>query len=257
MSLNISMLDAFKHITLDDIKTVKLLNRVDTKFVFEVSKVEALLKKLKNDYDVLKINNEVAVAYESQYFDTNELLSFSEHQRGKGNRFKIRMRKYISSKLSFLEVKMKIKGRTVKERIKINDLNKTLSEPQKDFVQKHLNDITLDLKPSLSVYYRRITLVNKDKSERITLDINLTYNRETENMVLGDIIIAELKQKKLSRTSLFYLTAKKLQIRNVRVSKYCTGIIMTRKGLKYNRFKEKLIYLNKLSNGYIARNIAA
>ena len=238
-------------------KEVKLLNRVDTKFVFTINKLNSLLDKLNETYDVVEINNEVAVSYESLYFDTEKLDSYYQHQRGKGSRYKIRFRNYKSSNLTFLEVKKKHKGRTIKERIKVDRIEKNLSTINMDFISSILGDGIIGLKSVLLIYYDRITIVNKDRSERITLDLNLRFKNNEEEKIVNDIVIAELKQKNFNRSSVFYKAVKKLHIRNVRISKYCTGIILTNKGIKYNTFKEKLLYINKLTNGYINKHITA
>ena len=251
------ILKSYNHITLDDMNEVKLLNRVDTKFVFKISQLDELLEQLKEDYDVLEIKSEVAVAYESLYFDTKNLDAYYQHHRGKGERYKVRFRNYVSSKLCFLEVKKKHKGRTVKNRVRVDSMEKELSANSIKFIASHVNIGNKDLKSAIQIDYKRITLVNKDRSERITLDLDLTFKKEGLEKSLKSIVIAELKQKKISRVSKFYQTVKQLQIRNIRISKYCTGIILMNKKIKYNLFKEKLLHINKLTNGDIIANIAA
>ena len=253
----LNILKDFNYISLEDMSEVKLLNRVDTKFVFNYSQLDQLLLLLKDDYDVLNIKGETAIAYESLYFDTDALSAYSEHHRGKGERFKIRFRNYVSSKLCFLEIKKKHKGRTIKNRIKVKGFENKLSEDALKFIQSHIDITGLNLKPILQIDYKRITLVNKDRSERITLDIDLTYKNKGEEKNLKEIVIAELKQQKISRMSKFYQTVKKLHIRNIRISKYCIGIILMYEKVKFNGFKEKLLYVDKLTNGNIFRSIAA
>ena len=247
----------FNKISLKDLNEVKLQNRIDTKFVFKYSKLNALLSTLESDYDMLLINNEADVFYKSQYFDTNNLDSFYDHHKGKNERFKIRIRNYVSSKLNFFEIKKKIKGRTVKSRIPVDNFSKEVTEKSADFISSKLNINTEKLTPSIQINYKRITLASKKRDERLTLDIQLTYINGEKKVILDDLVIAELKQSKLNRTSKFYIEAKKLQIRNLRISKYCTGIILTHNNIKYNNFKEKLLYINKLTNGDIIGNIAA
>lgn len=236
---------------------VKLLNRVDTKFVFKTSKLDILLELLKDEYDVLEIKNEIATSYESLYFDSKDFFAFKQHQRGKGERFKVRFRNYVSSKLCFLEVKRKHKGRTVKSRIKVNGFENKLSNESLSFISSQIDVSNIALEAVIQINYNRITLVNKNRSERITLDLDLTLKHNGVEKILNQIVIAELKQQKINRTSTFYQTVKKLQIRNVSISKYCTGIILLNKNLNYNSFKEKLLYINKLTNGDIIRSIAA
>ena len=46
--------------------------------------------------------------YSTLYFDTNDKILYKHHHNKKGNRHKIRMRKYIDSNICFLEIKKRI-----------------------------------------------------------------------------------------------------------------------------------------------------
>lgn len=244
-----NILETFSKISLSEMDKVKLMSRVETKFVFKLNELPNLLSILSKDYRVVEIEKNTMPAYESFYFDDKNLFFYSEHQRGRQNRFKVRYRRYVESNLIFFEVKHKRKGRTTKNRIRVNELKKSLGIEEKDFLKTTLIP-QLNLVPSLSNSYKRITLVNKKTIERLTLDIDLNSVYGEKETSLSDIVIAELKQERITRSSPFYVAAKKLRFRSFRLSKYCTGLIQTNgmKGLKYNRFKKKLIQINKLSN---------
>ena len=83
-----------------------------------------------------------------------------------------------------------------------------------------------------------MTTTNNKLEQKIKADFIAYFGNEPKEIKiekkLKSIIIAELKQKKISRTSKFYQAVKELHIRNVRISKYCTGILLTNKNLKYN-----------------------
>jgi hypothetical protein len=66
------------------------------------------------------------------------------------------------------------------------------------------------------------------------------------------LIIAELKQEQLDRNSPFYQLMKKERIRPYRLSKYCIGSveIYGEEVLKFNRFKKKLLFLNKINHAH-------
>jgi len=53
MALISNILNCFEPITLNEMDSVKLLNRVDTKFIYNEDKLIALLTALKENYRVL------------------------------------------------------------------------------------------------------------------------------------------------------------------------------------------------------------
>jgi len=92
--------------------------------------------------------------------------------------------------------------------------------------------------------------VHKTKNERLTLDFNLKFYNETKSVDFKHLIIAELKQESLDRSSPFFIIMKKRMIRPYRLSKYCIGTmeLYGDQNLKYNRFKRKYLYLKKIEN---------
>jgi hypothetical protein len=99
--------------------------------------------------------------------------------------------------------------------------------------------------PALSVFFDRITLVNKQGGERLTIDTNLCYQNQDSKVKIEKIVIVEVKQKKHSVSPLCQLMkAKKLN--KLYLSKYCLGVTRMNSILKRNRFKQKFETLNKL-----------
>ena len=98
---------AFNAVSLSEMDTVKLMKRVDTKFAISEKDFKNVFVNLKDEYNVLEVNNDKYSEYESLYFDQSDLIFYKDHHRGKANRLKIRIRKYKSNELSFLEVKKK------------------------------------------------------------------------------------------------------------------------------------------------------
>lgn len=245
----VNILSNFNPISLTEMEDVKLMDRVDTKFAFSANKLGEVLENLQKDYRVFEIENTRMPSYESLYFDDAEFTSFHDHHKGKMSRFKIRIRKYVESNILFLEVKHKFKGRTNKSRISATGFEQHLNTTQKEFIQLKTSE-SHDLKPFLWNSFNRITLVNNAKDERLTLDLNVTFNWSTNTQKFENLIIAELKQESLNRDSPFFVLMKKLQIRPYRLSKYCIGTIEMHsdKDLKFNRFKKKLLTLKKIND---------
>ena len=97
----------FEPITLKEMDSVKLMNRKDTKFIFNEKMLPALLKDLTKNYKILEISKKRESQYKTMYFDTEDFKFYTQHHNGKLNRHKVRYRQYIDVDLTFLEVKFK------------------------------------------------------------------------------------------------------------------------------------------------------
>ncbi|WP_163629739.1 polyphosphate polymerase domain-containing protein [Paludibacter sp. 221] len=247
------VLNAFDPISLEEMDKVKLMNRIDTKFLISQEQLPYLLKRALGQYRVVEIDGLRACPYSSIYFDTEDFYMYTVHHNGKLNRYKIRMRSYINSGISFLEVKRKSnKGRTSKKRIKIDVRNFQgvfLNEEEQIFIQEKSPFSYVDLRPSLQNFFNRITLVDKDETERVTIDVNLQFRpvgAESYNGVNG-LVIIEMKQDGAAKSH-FREYLNELSVLPIGMSKYCLGMILTNPAVKSNRFKKKIRYINKLTN---------
>ena len=240
-----SILSLFSPISLEEMDSVKLLNRTDTKFIFNYNLFEAILSEIKNDYQILTINKKKTAAYKTLYFDTNHFKFYIDHHNRKGNRFKVRIRKYLDSDLCFLEIKNKRKGRTIKSRIPIKDFEKNLTSNSLDFVKSTVPQIE-PLETKIWNSFERITLVNQKRKERLTIDFNLLFEYENKKFSVDHLVICELKQEKANRNSPIHNIFKLNNILPNRISKYCIGAGLVYDHLKKNRFKEKYLMINKL-----------
>ena len=230
---------------------VKLQNRTDTKFVFEADLLPAILDDIKEQYFILEINQKRTNSYTTLYYDTEELQSYIQHHNGKANRIKVRFRKYIESNLNYLEVKFKNnKGRTIKTRKKINEIEEKLSNDSITFVNDNSHSFFGDEKviPVLWNSFTRLTLVHKSANERLTIDLNLSFKSFDKSVEkeIPHIIIAEVKQEKASVNSGFIKAIKKYHIRKSGMSKYCVGTALLNNKVKKNNFKERILKINKL-----------
>ena len=226
---------------------VKLMNRTDTKFVTNMEKLHQLLEMAQEDYFVQEIDGGRNLEYDTTYFDTTQFDMYNQHQCNHTNRQKIRFRTYCISGLQFMEVKTKNNhGRTKKKRIEVTDMN--LAEQEKsDFLGKYLRYGVDTLQPALNNHFSRITLVNKAKTERLTIDSALRFhnlvNGVDKNM--GDLVIIELKRDGLVYSPVLEML-RQLRIHPHGFSKYCMGSALTNPELRINRFKRKLIEINKI-----------
>ncbi len=246
MEIKIVDLTKFNTLSLSEMDNVSLMRRVDTKFIFHTDILQKILSEIQSQYFVLSINNNSLQKYATHYFDDEKLSFYNDHHNKKQNRLKIRMREYLHSKITFLEIKNKIKGQTIKNRIQIKKISDDIAE-HKNFLNKHFND-QIEINKTLSNTFDRITFVNKAKTERLTIDLNLSFSQTKKTVKLNKIAVDELKKKRIDRNSLFYQLMKQNLIRPTRISKYCIGLLLLDplKKIKYNRFKQKLILLNNL-----------
>jgi hypothetical protein len=236
----------FSPISLDEMDDVKLMSRTDTKFAFRAAKLSLLMQKMMPFYRVLAIDGKLIHDYKSLYFDTDDRKFYLDHHNGRVNRNKIRFREYVGSALTFLEIKRKNnKGKTIKKRIKVDNITDALTEKQQKFIDKIVG-VKLDVSSKQWINFSRMTFVHKTQKERLTMDINLTFENKEKSGDLKQIAIAEVKQERMSRSSDFMRIAKEMHILPIRISKYCISALKLNSGLKKNRFKEKILFINKL-----------
>ena len=105
MSVIENYFNSYIHIGLQELEYVALMDRSEDKFIIPIDWCGDLSKKLKADYNILEIANERQFRYDNLYFDTPDNICLEDHIRGRKNRFKVRIRSYSNSNISFLEVK--------------------------------------------------------------------------------------------------------------------------------------------------------
>lgn len=253
-----SVLDSFIPIPLDGMDSVRLMNRIDTKFVFSAGLFPDLLSSLVNSYKILEIDQKRNFLYNTRYLDTEEMLFYLQHVTGKLARHKIRFRKYESTGITFFEVKKKTnKNRTVKWRIEDTFNTDFRDEKAALFIRKHIPGNSFILQPSLENRFKRITLVGTETKERITFDHCISFSViNGEQVELPYLAVAELKSDGFPSSSPFVLAARKMGIKSTAFSKYCMGNALLRDLPKKNILKQKILLLNKIENEYFKFNVS-
>jgi hypothetical protein len=201
------------------------------------------------DYYVQDIDGGRNLEYDTTYFDTLHFNMYNEHQHGHTNRQKIRFRTYCISGLQFMEVKTKNNhGRTKKKRIEVKDMNVNDTE-KRDFLGQTLHYSVDSLQPALNNHFRRITLVNKAKTERLTIDSHLSFRNLVNGKYkdMGNLVVIELKRDGRVPSPVLEML-RQLHIHPHSFSKYCMGSALTNPQLPCNRFKSKLIEIRKIVN---------
>lgn len=240
------ILEEFDPILLGEMDEVKFLNRMDTKFVFSRRRLPDLLKEIKQNYRSLQVNGTRVCRYETLYFDTPGHNLYLMHHNGKLNRYKVRFRKYIDSNSQYFEIKFKNnKGRTIKKRHLNLSGKELITGDLKTMIEKFTPLLPDQLTPILWVNFSRMTLINKNMLERMTIDVNLRFKNEKDESILPGIVIAEVKQER-SGKSVFSSLMHRNHISDMSVSKYCLGTVCLDPDIKHNNFKPKLLTIKKI-----------
>ena len=243
------LLKTFAPISLEQMSSVKLMNRTDTKYVTTQQCLQQLLTMALKDYYIQEIDGQRNLEYDTTYFDTRDFDMYSEHQHGHANRQKIRFRTYCVSGLKFMEVKTKNNhGRTKKKRMEVSDMD-VHDAVKRNFLSQYLNYSVDTLQPVLNNHFSRITLVNKAKTERLTIDSRLSFRNLVNGTQkdMGNLVIIELKRDGRVSSPILEML-RQLHIHPHGFSKYCMGSALTNPQLPCNRFKRKLIEINKIVN---------
>ena len=219
-----------------------LQTRVDRKYVLPLAAAGQVVAELARHelVRVLEIGGQRSFGYESLYLDTPDLAGYHLAARGRRRRFKVRLRTYLDSEESYLEVKTRgMRGATVKERVPHDSAG--LDAPGSDFVDDVLGRSGLgwvrcrDLRPTLRTAYRRTTLHLPATDGRVTVDTGLTWSLPGgADATLPGVAIVETKSS--AAASAVDRRLWRAGHRPTRVSKYGTGLAALRGNLPDNRW---------------------
>lgn len=237
-------------ITLEQMSDIRLMNRLDTKYVASKEQLVQLLGLLQEKYYVQETLDNRIIPYLTTYYDTADHLMYHMHHNKRARRMKVRVRTYVASGDTFLEVKNKNNhARTKKKRISVpsqDDFRTT--EGASELVQRKTG-LRLDiLNPVVRNRFDRVTLVNKGKTERLTIDFNISFhNFETANDHGTDqLVIIELKRDGNVFSPVCNIL-RDIHVHPTGFSKCCIGMAITDPSLKQNNFKPKLRKLQKIN----------
>jgi hypothetical protein len=244
-------------ISKNELDSYNLLKRVDSKYVVHNSKLFDILEGIPKDFSILEINGNNIFTYENTYFDSDDYFFYKQHHNNIQNRSKVRIRNYIDTHSTFLEIKSKNnKKETSKIRLEIEPNQNRITSSEMIFLKQHLSVNPLILKNVLNLSYSRITFVNKFSKEKITIDFNIKISN-SKQVNLTKLIIIEHKCLKTISANPINLILKSLGAKKLKISKYCLGLFLANKQIKINRFKQRYLFLLKIINprSYYGYNI--
>ncbi len=181
--------------------------------------------------------------------DTDDHLFYHEHHNGRSPRQKVRVRTYMDTDITFLEVKTENNhGRTKKKRVEVPCQKISAENGNEEFLQGLVHKGLDDMHPTVRNQFRRITLVNYGKTERLTIDFDVHFLNEETGLQAetGNLVIIELKRDGNVYSPVLDIL-RELRIKPSGFSKYCIGSVMTNSKLKRNTFKPRLVDLRRLS----------
>jgi hypothetical protein len=219
----------------------ELQQRTDTKFVLPRAWLADLLDELAGSYRVLFAAESPVARYVTRYYDTASFDLFNDHRRGRRKRFKVRVRHYPERELSYLEIKGRAGGdETHKWRRERPYLSEELSSDDTAFIAQNARVDGRALSPVLVNRFHRVTLIGVSLPERITFDMGVRFNADGEEEELPRVLIAEVKQARLSRQSPLLRALGRRGARPESASKYCIGALLLYPHLRGNRLLPSL-----------------
>ena len=231
------------------------MDRLDTKYVFADYKISELLTRIDRKYRVLDIKNSRSFLYSTTYLDTQEYMFYYHHVTDRRERNKVRFRKYDSTGVGFLEVKRRTnKDRTIKWRIENNyKTGNKLDNSALEFLTRYIPVNPDLLKPVLLNNFKRITLVNIELKERLTIDYDISFTGlDNKRAELPNIAVLEVKRDELKKSrSQPDLILKDLSVRPFRLSKYCIGAALLYDIPRKNVLKPKFLQINRINHEFI------
>jgi VTC domain-containing protein len=226
-------------------RRARLATRTDRKYILDAKTFGRLVGELIPHYLILEIDDARVFPYDTVYFDTPAWTAYRQHLQGRRRRFKSRTRLYATSGLCFFEVKLKgARGKTIKRKLEHGvEEHGSLTSPALAFLERVLQKAygaspPAALGPVLRTSYRRLTLVGRMDSERLTFDFELMFAANgREYSIQPGRILLETKTE-AGRLGEANRVLQRLGVRPVApCSKYCLGVALAHPELRDNPFR--------------------
>ncbi len=245
-----TLLSEMRPITLEQMADIRLMNRLDTKYVCSKQQLARLLTLVGDKYYVQETLSNRIIPYCTTYYDTDDHLMYNMHHNRRARRMKVRVRTYVQSNDTFLEVKNKNNhGRTKKKRISVPSQDNFRTTEGAFELVKRKTGLALDtLNAVVRNNFDRVTLVNNGKTERLTIDMNIAFHNMETGIDHGtdQLVIIELKRDGNVFSPITNIL-RDIHIHPTGFSKCCIGMALTDVSLKRNNFKPKLRKLQKIN----------
>ena len=222
---------------------LSLQARVDRKYVVPLETLGALVQVARADLKVLEIDGLRCFRYETMYFDTPDLITYRAHAQGRRLRYKVRVRRYLDSELSMLEVKLKgARGETLKYRLPYHHLGREPLPPvAQAFMAATIGKaygiaVPEMLTPTVTTTTNRITLASAGASARLTVDMDVECVTASGGVGLRDDHVV-IETKAAGGDGRLDRALRRLGARPVSLSKYCLGVSVLRGDVVGNQWR--------------------
>ncbi len=237
---------AFAPISLSEMDAVSLLNRVDTKYIILSDELPLLLQQIRASYRALFHLGSRSHSYRTLYFDTPDHAMYLRHHNGLATRFKVRKRWYLGADFAFIEVKRRTNcHRTIKKRMRLSSSFGQLEQLELEWLTPRCPYDVSTLSPQIWTHFERMTLVDLDLQERVTIDHHLRFGVAAADQPLAnpdwrstghDFCVVEVKRGSSRNHSFMMRALRDRHTLPASFSKYCIGSAFLQPRLKHNRF---------------------
>lgn len=124
----------------------------------------------------------------------------------------------------------------------LTELDNEKSQTVRSFSRKSLDDLCV----ILNNRFNRVTFINKNFTERMTLDFNIQFSDNRKTKEFNKFYVLEIKQSKSSSRSPITEQLKKNNIREQSFSKYIFGVLSLNKNVRRNNFLPILKNIEKI-----------
>jgi len=240
-------LETFAEATPDLLSARMLQHRVDRKYVLPIEMVEPVFDRLRDNFRLLRAASAPAATYRTHYFDSDDLVLYNDHRRGRTPRYKVRIRHQLERQVSYFEIKRKgHDGRTEKYRLSRAFEQELLDDVARAFIEEHCPVSPDLLQPRLAVTFRRATLLGATSEERATFDWDFEFSFDGRRHCWNHIAIVEVKQPRFRNDTPGVLALHRQHVRETSISKYCTGTAILAP-VRFNSFRPTLRAIERLS----------
>jgi hypothetical protein len=222
------------------------MNRVEQKFMLAHELLPTFLGQCGAGYRVLELNGTRCAQYRTTYFDTADLSFYHAHLTGRMPRRKLRVRTYVDTHNSFLEIKCRDNhGRSKKARVEVPDSASGVADLHR-LPEALVNGLGVNtLREVVTTAFNRITLVSPEASERVTIDSSLTFTSGDAAKSFSRVVYVEVKQAVRGPSRAMSVLGE-LRRRPGALSKYCVGVATVLPGSRTNRFRPLLRQLYRI-----------
>jgi hypothetical protein len=215
---------------------LRLMRRLDSKYVLPRVQLPALLESLADRFLVLTSAGQYAARYVTVYFDSEQRHFLRDHLRGRRPRHKLRVRHYLERGLSSLEIKSKTPGGHTDKKHRAHAFGSNLLDADERRWAALATGLTQPMEAQAWTSCQRITLLHTHAACRMTIDLNVSLGSRGGARTLQDRALIELKREQSRGDPLLSQALHNAGARPVGLSKYVAAMMDGSGGERRGRF---------------------